>query len=217
MDKSGINLVSVWTSKVVILSIHLHPMFMGIKYVVIWSPQYVYCVCNNCIFYKRIIPSIRIKTSLNSNLWKNSSRVLSPELWPLMRSLAETTSKSRQNIWFQLDFFKKKNSPCTGETGIHFALSIDFNWLQCCRRKKKYSARMAVNHFRLLGGLRRGSRLHSRDTVCYLFIFPLCFPSIRVYISHVYFKRDHQFSHAISNSILICKCKPLLTPNPDFI
>lgn len=95
-------------SKTITHGIHLHSLFMGMKYVVIWSPQYVYCVCNNCRFYKHIILSIRIKTSPNSNLWKNSSRALSPELWPLMRCLAATNSRSKQNIWFELDFLKKQ-------------------------------------------------------------------------------------------------------------
>lgn len=100
-------LALVRTSKAITLGIHLQSLFMGVKYVVIWSSQYVYCVCNNCRFYKHIILSIRIKTSPNSNLWRNSSRAQSPELWPLMRYLAATNSRSRQNIWFELDFLKK--------------------------------------------------------------------------------------------------------------
>lgn len=155
--------ILVRMSKAITQGIHLHSLFMGMKYVVIWSPQYVYCVCNNCRFYKHIILSIRIKTSPNSNLWKNSSRALSPDLWPLMRCLAATNSGSRQNIWFELDFLKKI-APVLGKlvfTQLCVYTLTDFNTAigegggGREKEREKDSTRMLVNHERLLGGLTR--------------------------------------------------------------
>lgn len=131
-------------SKAITYGIHLHSLFIGMKYVVIWSPQYVYCVCNNCRFYKHIILSIRIKTSPNSNLWKNSSRAQSPELWPLMRRLAATNSKSRQNIWFQLGFLKKYPLHWGNQYSLSFVYMLLTDFSAAARKKNTQWRRLSI-------------------------------------------------------------------------
>lgn len=128
------------SSAICLLKLNMHPFDVHTTYAVFLISAHL----TSTLFFP-----LGLKTSANSNLWKNFRRAPSPELWPLKRCLAA------KKLWVStrhLDCirFPDKIAPVLGE--------LVFTWL-CpwthidLRIEEGELHKISVSYNRLLGGL----------------------------------------------------------------